>query len=141
MKRRIINSSISDLLFGFILATNIIFCKYSIKATTRTIKRVIYLTLDGVRWQDVFLNRSYFSTFWNKHAKNASRKREREERACACIPLFSSGKDSFLFSLGKRANLTSHDIFQTKQHPICHNKYFHQQIDYLCNVYLQLTQN
>jgi predicted AlkP superfamily pyrophosphatase or phosphodiesterase len=32
------------------------------------ITHVIYITLDGVRWQDVFLNHSYLATFWHKYA-------------------------------------------------------------------------
>lgn len=32
------------------------------------IKRVIYITFDGTRWQDVFLNHSYFKIFWQKYA-------------------------------------------------------------------------
>ena len=35
------------------------------------IKRVIYITLDGVRWQDVFKTHSYLPIFWGKYAKNA----------------------------------------------------------------------
>lgn len=34
------------------------------------ISHVIYITLDGVRWQDVFEDRIYFQNLWNKHANN-----------------------------------------------------------------------
>lgn len=40
------------------------------KHHTQKISRVIYVTLDGVRWQDVFLNRKYFKIFWRKQVKN-----------------------------------------------------------------------
>lgn len=34
-------------------------------------KNVIYITLDGVRWQDVFHDHSHFKQFWEKHAQHA----------------------------------------------------------------------
>ena len=35
------------------------------------IHRIIYITFDGTRWQDVFLERVYFPKLWGKYAKNA----------------------------------------------------------------------
>lgn len=35
------------------------------------INRVIYITLDGVRWQDVYLDHSRFPKFWKKYASKA----------------------------------------------------------------------
>lgn len=40
------------------------------KSYSKEIKRVIYITLDGVRWQDIFEDRSHLKTFWDKYAKN-----------------------------------------------------------------------
>lgn len=34
-------------------------------------KNVIYITLDGVRWQDFFLDQSHFKKFWEKYADRA----------------------------------------------------------------------
>lgn len=39
------------------------------KNPPKKISRVIYITLDGVRWQDIFINRQYLQTFWRKYAK------------------------------------------------------------------------
>lgn len=36
------------------------------------INRVIYVTFDGVRWQDIYLDKSHFPMLWQKHAKNLS---------------------------------------------------------------------
>ena len=36
------------------------------------VKRVIYITLDGVRWQDIFNTHRFLPTFWKKYAKNAA---------------------------------------------------------------------
>lgn len=36
----------------------------------KKISRVIYITLDGVRWQDIFLTHKYLKTFWSKYAKD-----------------------------------------------------------------------
>jgi hypothetical protein len=47
-------------------------CIFSITAHAGHIKHVIYFTLDGVRWQDVFLNHDYLPLLWHKHAKNAA---------------------------------------------------------------------
>lgn len=33
-----------------------------------SINRVIYITLDGVRWQDLYLTKDYFPLVWSKHA-------------------------------------------------------------------------
>ena len=38
----------------------------------RHIKRVIYFTLDGVRWQDVFLDHARFPIFWQKYAERTA---------------------------------------------------------------------
>ena len=38
---------------------------------TAQIKQVIYLTLDGVRWQDFYLDHNQFPKFWQHHAKQA----------------------------------------------------------------------
>jgi hypothetical protein len=35
------------------------------------IKRVLFITVDGVRWQDVFLDHSHFSKLWSKYASSA----------------------------------------------------------------------
>ncbi len=40
----------------------------SIANPSPKINHVIYVTLDGVRWQDVYLDHSYLKTFWEKHA-------------------------------------------------------------------------
>ena len=44
----------------------------AVAAEEPTIKHVIYITLDGVRWQDIFNDRSKLPVFWNKYAKSAS---------------------------------------------------------------------
>jgi predicted AlkP superfamily pyrophosphatase or phosphodiesterase len=41
-------------------------------SSTKPIKRVIYITLDGVRWQDVFLDHNRLPLFWAKYAKSAA---------------------------------------------------------------------
>ncbi|HTM64068.1 MAG TPA: alkaline phosphatase family protein [Gammaproteobacteria bacterium] len=41
------------------------------QSDTSQIKRVIYITLDGVRWQDIFKTHRYLPTFWEKYAKSA----------------------------------------------------------------------
>ena len=51
--------------FGF---TSIIFAS---PAKHFSGKRVIYITVDGVRWQDIFLTQDRLPTFWQKYAKNA----------------------------------------------------------------------
>lgn len=45
---------------------------YEIFSWSQIIKRVIYLTLDGVRWQDLFLTQDYFPILWNKYADKLS---------------------------------------------------------------------
>lgn len=40
--------------------------------TPAPITHVIYITLDGVRWQDIFENRQLMKTFWKKHAARAT---------------------------------------------------------------------
>lgn len=39
--------------------------------SSNQIKHVIYITLDGVRWQDVFIDRKHFRLFWQKYARNS----------------------------------------------------------------------
>ncbi|TAL58445.1 MAG: hypothetical protein EPN84_13015 [Legionella sp.] len=39
-------------------------------AFSAAIDRVIYITLDGVRWQDLYLTQEYFPLLWEKHAAN-----------------------------------------------------------------------
>ena len=34
------------------------------------INHVIYVTVDGARWQDIYLDRTYFPKLWKKHAKH-----------------------------------------------------------------------
>lgn len=36
------------------------------------IEHVIYITLDGVRWQDIFNTHEYLPTFWKNYAKDAA---------------------------------------------------------------------
>lgn len=40
--------------------------------TPEKITHVIYITLDGVRWQDIFLNHQNMPIFWQKYAKTAT---------------------------------------------------------------------
>jgi hypothetical protein len=55
-----------------LLTIVILFCVFSTSiATTKPnhqIKHVIYITLDGTRWQDIYLDHSHLKTFWEKHA-------------------------------------------------------------------------
>jgi hypothetical protein len=41
----------------------------SAHAETSKIERVIYITLDGVRWQDIYQTQHYFPKLWEKYAK------------------------------------------------------------------------
>lgn len=41
-------------------------------STKQEITHVIYITLDGVRWQDIFQNKQLMKNFWQKYAPNAS---------------------------------------------------------------------
>lgn len=60
-------------LFYFLcLIPAITFADASLIKQKKPITRVIYITLDGVRWQDVFTTHEYFSNFWDKYAKNAA---------------------------------------------------------------------
>ena len=34
------------------------------------IQHVIYITLDGIRWQDMYQTQAYFSKLWSQHANN-----------------------------------------------------------------------
>lgn len=43
-------------------------CLLSSFAFADKITRVIYVTFDGTRWQDIFLDRSHFPTLWGKYA-------------------------------------------------------------------------
>ena len=47
-------------------------CTISCIANANPIKHVIYFTLDGVRWQDVFTTHAYFPQLWSKHTQHAS---------------------------------------------------------------------
>lgn len=58
----------SIFLVAFLLVSNV---SFSLNPPTKQIKHVIYITLDGVRWQDVFQSHIYFPLFWKKHAKFA----------------------------------------------------------------------
>lgn len=40
-------------------------------ASSKKINNVIYITLDGVRWQEFFLDHQYFKKFWQKYAHDA----------------------------------------------------------------------
>lgn len=40
----------------------------SVFAAPSNIKHVIYITLDGVRWQDIYKTQHYFPKFWDKYA-------------------------------------------------------------------------
>ncbi|WP_162264080.1 alkaline phosphatase family protein [Legionella steigerwaltii] len=46
----------------------IVFATTEIPPISGKINRVIYITLDGVRWQDVYQNHKHFPKFWEKHA-------------------------------------------------------------------------
>src|SRR5262245_13507747 len=35
---------------------------------TNAIQHVIYVTLDGIRWQDIYLDRTHFHKLWTKYA-------------------------------------------------------------------------
>src|SRR5207248_2963214 len=36
------------------------------------ITRVIYVTFDGTRWQDIFLDHSHFKKFWKTYSRDAA---------------------------------------------------------------------
>lgn len=42
------------------------------KPHEKKIKYVIYMTFDGTRWQDIFLDHSHLKTFWEKHANKVN---------------------------------------------------------------------
>ncbi len=42
---------------------------YAQPAASASVDRVIYITIDGVRWQDVFENHAYLNHFWHHYAK------------------------------------------------------------------------
>ncbi len=42
------------------------------KLDDNRIKYVIYMTFDGTRWQDIFLDHSYLKSFWEKHANKVN---------------------------------------------------------------------
>ena len=44
---------------------------YAVSPAPTKITHVIYITLDGVRWQDVFEREGAFKNFWRKYAANA----------------------------------------------------------------------
>ena len=54
--------------FIFCCLSTSIFANVLNKENTKKITRVIYITLDGTRWQDVFVDRTYFPKLWNKYA-------------------------------------------------------------------------
>lgn len=45
---------------------------FAFAGNQKPIKHVIYITVDGVRWQDVFNNHRYLQNFWDKYAKDAA---------------------------------------------------------------------
>lgn len=48
-----------------------IFHSTSINANPQPpVKRIIYITFDGVRWQDIYKDKSHFPILWNKYAKD-----------------------------------------------------------------------
>lgn len=57
----------------FILFFWIFFTSPFIFADTKqqNIKNVIYITFDGVRWQEIFLDHQFFKIFWQKYAQDA----------------------------------------------------------------------
>lgn len=62
-------------LYIFILAlffSSFTFAQEPQVLSPKKIKYVIYITLDGVRWQDFFLYRQYFNIFWNKYANQVN---------------------------------------------------------------------
>lgn len=67
MKKIILAITTSLLLFS-----GLTFVGHAVAQSNKAIKRVIYITLDGVRWQDVFLDHSRFPIFWQKYAKTAA---------------------------------------------------------------------
>ncbi|WP_412757617.1 sulfatase-like hydrolase/transferase [Legionella bozemanae] len=45
-----------------------VFAVGGVPPTSANIRQVIYITWDGVRWQDVYQTHQYFPKFWQKHA-------------------------------------------------------------------------
>jgi hypothetical protein len=45
-----------------------VFAKNDVNPKTPEIKHVIYITLDGVRWRDIYLSHAYFPKLWHKYA-------------------------------------------------------------------------
>lgn len=62
MKRNRLLLLITSLLFSSVYADN------TSQPTLPKIQHVIYVTLDGVRWQDIYKSQLYFSKFWDKYA-------------------------------------------------------------------------
>ncbi len=52
-----------------ILSLAILFFIFSPIHANNKIEHVIYITLDGIRWQDVYQTQHYFPRLWSEHAK------------------------------------------------------------------------
>ena len=57
-------------ILGFTLCSTV-FAASETLPLPKEINRVLYITLDGVRWQDVARQQTQFHKFWNKYAANA----------------------------------------------------------------------
>lgn len=56
--------------FAIIMTSIVSICGHTKPVKSPKIEHVIYITLDGVRWQDVFLTHRYFHKFWQKYASH-----------------------------------------------------------------------
>lgn len=61
-----VSSNLTEKLFYFLPTQQI----KSSNDHQEKIKHVIYITLDGVRWQDIFVDRSHLKIFWSKYAQS-----------------------------------------------------------------------
>lgn len=59
------------ILFSFFIGCMSLFFSGAHAVEQNKIKRVLFITVDGVRWQDVFLDHSRFSKLWTKYASSA----------------------------------------------------------------------
>jgi len=70
-EKEVMMSSIRYFLFCIILFSFPSITSAAQPAKSEKISHVIYVTLDGVRWQDIFLDsHPYFNKFWEKHANS-----------------------------------------------------------------------
>src|SRR5947207_1663419 len=66
----LISSLFFSLLFSLLssLFFSPVHAEHHSQPTPNKIKHVIYVTLDGVRWQDVYQTHQYFPKLWKQHA-------------------------------------------------------------------------